>query len=74
VLIEEPLCRVCKSNGHLTPGTQVDHILAKALGGLDDRTNLQSICGPCHADKTQLDVQKMRRGYQSPRLLNPLLV
>jgi 5-methylcytosine-specific restriction endonuclease McrA len=30
----------------------VDHITPKAQGGTDDLSNLQSICDPCHAEKT----------------------
>ncbi|MGK3435535.1 HNH endonuclease [Klebsiella pneumoniae] len=30
----------------------VDHIKAKAHGGTDDDSNLESLCWPCHRTKT----------------------
>lgn len=50
VLAKEPVCRLC---GGLA--TQVDHIVAKVLGGTDARTNLRSLCTPCHGKKTGRD-------------------
>lgn len=49
VLHEQPLCE--------TPGcgqmaTDVDHIIAKAKGGTDERGNLRALCHACHSRKT----------------------
>lgn len=51
-LQEEPLCRHCQEQGHITPATQVDHIKPRADGGKDVYENTQSLCQPCHAAKT----------------------
>jgi 5-methylcytosine-specific restriction protein A len=50
VLREEPYCRQCGA-----PSTEVDHIVGKARGGTDNRSNLQGICHRCHARKTRRD-------------------
>ena len=57
------LCQPCKRAGRVTPASAVDHIMPKAKGGADDLANLQSICGPCHDDKTAAD-----EGGRSARL------
>ncbi|MBF4406127.1 HNH endonuclease, partial [Vibrio anguillarum] len=36
----------------ITAARDVDHIINKANGGTDDDANLQSICSPCHKEKT----------------------
>ena len=46
------LCVICKSKDRLTEATDVDHIKAKAFGGADDESNLQSLCSACHKEKT----------------------
>lgn len=46
------LCQACMADGRTTQGNQVDHIKPKAKGGIDDATNLQCLCGPCHEAKT----------------------
>ena len=48
------LCQACRRAGILTPGCNiVDHILNKANGGTDAPENLETICAPCHKEKTQ---------------------
>jgi 5-methylcytosine-specific restriction endonuclease McrA len=59
----EPLCRHCSAKGFVTPAVEVDHIKPRALGGLDLWENTQSLCKPCHINKTREDVKKIRRGY-----------
>jgi HNH endonuclease len=49
------LCQVCKAKGRVTAANEVDHRTPKAKGGTDDETNLQSICTPCHRDKSAAD-------------------
>lgn len=50
------LCVPCRKQGLVTEAKQVDHILPKEKGGTDDLENLQSICIPCHEEKTLRDV------------------
>lgn len=54
------LCLVCRDAGRLTLAQHVDHITPKAEGGTDDESNLQSICEPCHNEKTKAEnVERM---------------
>lgn len=52
------LCQACLKQGRLTPlkvrpyDHAVDHIKPKSQGGDDSHSNLQSLCAPCHAIKT----------------------
>jgi 5-methylcytosine-specific restriction endonuclease McrA len=44
----------CKLCGTKTPdfrGWELSHIIPLARGGSDDRSNLEVICGNCHAEK-----------------------
>lgn len=59
----EPLCRHCAERGFLTQAVEVDHIKPKALGGLDEWDNTQSLCKLCHQAKTRLDIQRIKRGW-----------
>lgn len=52
VLREEPLCRTCSEAGLTVPATDVDHIVSLRKGGTNLRSNLQSLCHPCHSKKT----------------------
>ena len=63
VLQAEPLCRICRANGLVTAADQVDHIMPKLLGGLDEWTNCQPLCGPCHREKTIDDMARIKRGW-----------
>jgi 5-methylcytosine-specific restriction protein A len=60
VLAEEPLCRFCYAEGRLTPATDVDHI--EPLRTRPDlrllRSNLRSLCHPCHARHTASQQQR----------------
>lgn len=64
VLEEEGgLCQPCLRDGHVTPNCNtVDHRVPKAQGGTDARPNLQTICGPCHAEKTAAEALLGRLG------------
>lgn len=55
-LAAEPLCRMCAEQGRVTPSTVPDHITALVNGGTDDDSNIQCLCGPCHATKTAADL------------------
>jgi len=61
VLREEPLCRVCG-----VPATDVDHIVAHADGGTDNRENLRAVCKPCHKKHTA-EQNRARRKRQRER-------
>ena len=52
---DKHLCQPCLKAGRLTPATEVDHIVNKAVGGTDEPSNLQSICSDCHKAKTSLE-------------------
>lgn len=59
VLIRDAhLCQTCFRAGIITVASEVDHKLNKARGGTDSMDNLESICSPCHKDKTN----KERKG------------
>ncbi|MGF6957988.1 HNH endonuclease [Paraburkholderia youngii] len=44
------------AKGFVTEATEVDHIVPLFKGGTDAPGNLQSLCEPCHAAKTRIDV------------------
>ncbi|EKQ7229501.1 HNH endonuclease [Klebsiella quasipneumoniae subsp. similipneumoniae] len=46
------LCQNCLRSGRAVAAKTVDHIKAKAHGGTDDDSNLESLCWPCHQTKT----------------------
>jgi 5-methylcytosine-specific restriction protein A len=56
VLREEPYCRWCGK-----PSTTVDHIVPKARGGTDTRSNLQALCGRCRKIKDARDAAEGKR-------------
>lgn len=49
---DQYLCQECLKHGIATLATDVDHIINKAQGGTDELNNLQSLCNPCHKNKT----------------------
>lgn len=57
----QPLCVVCLAEGRATAATQRDHIKALAEGGLDDETNEQALCEPCHDAKSLIERQRAGR-------------
>ena len=52
------LCQICLSKGIVNYcagkkyGAHVDHIIPKFEGGTDSDENLQTLCVPCHKQKT----------------------
>lgn len=47
-------------HGQLVPMKIVDHIQPRKLGGKDDESNYQSLCGACHNYKTAHDGSRRR--------------
>ncbi|HBT3581894.1 TPA: HNH endonuclease [Klebsiella pneumoniae] len=47
--------RNCRFKTEYQPAETVDHITAKANGGTDDLSNLESLCNPCHRAKTAVE-------------------
>lgn len=55
-LVNEPLCRICKSVNHIRPAKHVDHIVPMSKGGAPlDYDNTQSLCLEHHSLKTAQD-------------------
>lgn len=60
------LCQPCRKLGKYTTATEVDHITSKARAAqlrwsqerIDDPSNLQSICHPCHLEKSAAEQGK----------------
>ncbi len=48
-------CRVC---GRLCAYPEADHIVARSEGGQDVLGNVQTLCKPCHNDKTQREARR----------------
>jgi len=58
-LAQQPLCAMCLAAGRYTPATLVDHITpvqSDADPNFYRPDNLQSLCRPCHAQKTAADI------------------
>ncbi|WP_200286544.1 HNH endonuclease [Pantoea ananatis] len=49
---DKGLCQQHLKEGVVKSASSVDHIVAKAHGGTDEDSNLQSLCWGCHAKKT----------------------
>lgn len=56
-LAKHPLCVHCDRHGRVTPAVEVDHAVPLHLGGREDRTNLQGLCGNCHKLKTAAEAE-----------------
>lgn len=51
-VMDNGLCRNCKSKGLIVPGNDVDHIKPISQGGSNELSNLQLLCKNCHKQKT----------------------
>ena len=62
------LCQAGLAEGRIESATEVDHIINKATwdalhgtpAGVDDHTNLQSLCKACHKAKTEAEARRGR--------------
>lgn len=52
LLRDEPHCRACAKEGRETKATHADHIVARCMGGSDDRSNYQPLCVAHSRSKT----------------------
>ena len=67
-------CQLCKRAGRMTLARAVDHIVSKARAATlrwtraqtDDPSNLEAICDPCHAVKTEAEQGKVKRVRRAP--------
>lgn len=59
-LIENPLCKICQTQGRATPATVVDHITPHRGNSalFWDRSNWQSLCKLCHDGAKQSEEKK----------------
>lgn len=64
------LCQICIRAGVIRSASEVDHITNKATARaagwteeqIDDETNLQAVCSPCHKTKTLTERTDKGRG------------
>ena len=66
-LAADPLCAPCLALGRTTAATHVDHVTPKSRGGTDDWSNVQSICAPCHKDKTAREAAEAQGRRLKPK-------
>ena len=52
LLRDDYTCRNC-GNPYPEDNLECDHIIPLAEGGLDNASNAQCLCTPCHAEKTK---------------------
>lgn len=63
-LASEPLCRKCRKYDRVTLAEEVDHIKPLWEGGEEyDRDNLQSLCSPCHIEKTSEEAKRRAKQF-----------
>lgn len=62
----EPLCVHCKAQGRVSVATQRDHKIPLSEGGLDDESNEQALCEPCHDIKSQAESLRGRERHRKP--------
>ncbi len=54
----------CQSCGRQGTGLQIDHIVPLALGGSNDLSNLQVLCGTCNRRKRDRRDPRFRQRFQ----------
>lgn len=67
-LSRQPLCQSCQLAGRVTLGIHVDHVIPWRLIGSAGFTNnrFQTLCAPCHSQKTGLEKRGIFRHYIDP--------
>jgi len=61
-LATHPTCTLCELKGKLVKAEICDHIISIKHGGAKfDRSNLQSMCAPCHSAKSITDGDRFGR-------------
>ncbi|KQO06916.1 HNH endonuclease [Sphingomonas sp. Leaf242] len=63
LLTVDPLCRYCRSQGRITAATVTDHIIALALGGTNDTSNLAPACRDCNDRKSTDEKRFIAKRY-----------
>jgi 5-methylcytosine-specific restriction protein A len=56
-----PLCVKCLEGDLAVPATERDHVIPLAEGGVDDESNEQALCAPCHETKSAAESKRGRR-------------
>ncbi len=54
--MDKPLCVTCHKANRTSMATELDHIIPLHKGGTNEESNLQGLCGDCHAEKTRIDL------------------
>lgn len=61
--MQNPICVMCEEKGLITPAEVTDHKKAINAGGSKtDPDNLQSLCKPCHMDKSNQERKDFKNG------------
>ena len=58
---QKGFCTWCNTRFSADSRMEVDHVIARCLGGKDEYTNLQLLHAECHAEKTKQDLTKKRK-------------
>ncbi|MGZ8351370.1 MAG: HNH endonuclease [Allosphingosinicella sp.] len=66
--IRPPICAICGAHG----ARHVDHIMPRKAGGRETSDNLQLLCGPCHARKTDIRDGGFGRARRPDRSCGPV--
>jgi 5-methylcytosine-specific restriction protein A len=59
----EGRCQACRRKLFISDKWECDHIVALCNGGKHRESNLQVLCGWCHAAKTKIDVAEKAKTY-----------
>ena len=51
-LLRNPACEECERKGLVTPAVVIDHVVPLFQGGAESDANRQSLCIPCHDEKS----------------------
>ena len=65
LLMEHPLCVLCRQMGRRTFAVIRDHVVPLAEGGIDYSSNTQALCQDCSDAKTQAEALRGRQRSRS---------